>query len=413
MPNDARARGARPKGTQPETSEATQPETGPPESPRFETSHLETLAVHAGIEPDTATGAVTPPIHLATTFERAADGSFPSGYVYTRGGNPTRTALERALATLQGGVDAAAFASGSAAAAAVFRALRPGDHAIVPRDLYHGIRRLLHDVLGPWGLEFTTVDPTDAANVADAIRDDTRLIWVETPSNPTLGITDVAAVAKIARSAGATLAVDATWTPPGVQDPFALGADLVVHSTTKYLGGHSDVLGGAVITRTQSPTFERVRALQTTEGAVPDPFACWLVMRGLRTLPYRMRGHTENAAKVATFLSGHPSVASTLYPGLPEHPGHAVAMRQMTGFGGMLSFRVRGGRDAAMAVAARVRLFTRATSLGGVESLIEHRASIEGEGSTTPDDLLRVSVGLEHPDDLIADLRQALEGRAA
>ncbi|MFO7544552.1 MAG: PLP-dependent transferase [Trueperaceae bacterium] len=377
------------------------------------TMRLETLAVHAGVTPDPTTGAVTPPIHLATTFERAADGSFPGGYVYTRGGNPTRTALEQALAALQGGSDAAAFASGSAAASAVFRALRPGDHAIVPRDLYHGIRHLLHDVLGPWGLAFTTVDPTDPANVAAAAREDTRLIWVETPSNPTLGITDIAAVADIARSAGSTLVVDATWTPPGVQDPFALGADLVVHSTTKYLGGHSDVLGGAVITRSGHPMFERVRALQTTEGAVPDPFACWLVMRGLRTLPYRMRGHTENAAKVAAFLDGHTAVAQVLYPGLPQHPGHAVAAKQMTSYGGMVSFRVNGGEAAAMSVAARVRLFTRATSLGGVESLIEHRASIEGEGTTTPDDLLRVSVGLEHPDDLIDDLRQALEGRAA
>lgn len=380
---------------------------------RWTSSKLETLAVHAGAEPDPTTGAVTPPIHLATTFVRGADGSYPGGYVYSRGGNPTRTALESALATLQGGADAAAFASGSAAAAAVFRALRPGEHAIVPRDLYHGIRRLLRDVLVPWGLAVTTVDPTDPGNVAAALRPETKLIWVETPSNPTLGITDIEAVAAIARDAGATLAVDATWTPPGVQDPFALGADLVVHSTTKYLGGHSDVLGGAVVTRTTDATFDRVRALQATEGAVPDPFACWLVMRGLRTLPYRMRGHADNAARVAAFLDGHPKVRAVLYPGLPSHPGHAVAARQMRSFGGMLSFRVHGGATAAMAVAARVALFTRATSLGGVESLIEHRASVEGEGTTTPDDLLRVSVGLEHPDDLVEDLRQALEGAGA
>ncbi len=380
---------------------------------RWTSSKLETLAVHAGVEPDPTTGAVTPPIHLATTFVRGADGSYPGGYVYSRGGNPTRTALESALATLQGGADAAAFASGSAAAGAVFRSLRPGEHAIVPRDLYHGIRRLLRDVLVPWGLAVTTVDPTDPGNVAAALRPETKLIWVETPSNPTLGITDIEAVAAIARDAGATLTVDATWTPPGVQDPFALGADLVVHSTTKYLGGHSDVLGGAVVTRTTDATFDRVRALQATEGAVPDPFACWLVMRGLRTLPYRMRGHADNAARVAAFLDGHPKVRAVLYPGLPSHPGHDVAARQMRSFGGMLSFRVHGGAAAAMAVAARVALFTRATSLGGVESLIEHRASVEGEGTTTPDDLLRVSVGLEHPDDLVEDLRQALEGAGA
>jgi len=375
-----------------------------------ERPHLETLAVHAGSEPDPATGAVTPPIHLSTTFRRDADGSYPLGFVYTRSANPNRQALERALAVLQGGVEAAAFGSGSAAAAAVLRSLRPGDHVVLPRELYHGIRKLVDGALVAWGLAVDYVDLTDLDALRRAWRPETRLVWVETPSNPLLSITDVGAVSEIAHARGARVAVDATWTPPGVADPFAFGADLVVHATTKYLSGHSDVLGGAVVSAQDDLAWERIRFLQQHEGAVPSPFDCWLAHRGLRTLPYRMRGHGEGAAKVAAFLEARPEVARVHYPGLASHPGHALAERQMRAFGGMLSFRVRGGEQAAMAVAARVRLFTRATSLGGVESLIEHRASIEGPGTTTPNDLLRVSVGLEHPDDLVADLAQALAG---
>ena len=388
----------------------------------------ETLAVHLGLEPDAATGAIAPPIHLSTTFERAEDGGYPHGHVYSRASNPTRDALERALALLHGASEAAVFASGSAAASAVFRALPHGSHVVVPRDLYHGVRVLLREVLAPAGLRVSEVDQRDLDAVAAALTPQTRLIWIETPSNPLLHVTDVAAVVALARSHGersgarVLVAQDATWTPPGWADPFALGVDLVVHATTKYLAGHSDVLGGAVVAAEApeaagaagaAPAFERVRALQRVEGAVPSPFECWLTLRGLRTLPHRLRAHAANAAAVAAFLDGHPAVRSVHYPGLLQHPGADVAARQMTGFGGMLSVRLAGGEAAAMALAAGVRLWRRGTSLGGVESLIEHRASIEPEGTATPRDLLRLSAGIEHPDDLIDDLAQALARLAA
>jgi cystathionine gamma-synthase len=368
---------------------------------------LETLAIHAGHTPDPATGAVTPPIHLSTTFERDPDGSYPHGFVYTRSGNPNRTMLETTLAALEGGAAAAAFASGSAAAAAVFRALRPGDRALVPDDMYFGIRHLLAGSLAPWGLTLEAVDFSDLEGVRAALGQPACLVWLETPSNPLLRVTDIAAVAELAKKAGATVVCDNTWTPPPLQPAFALGADLVMHATTKYLSGHSDVLGGALVTRAEDALWERIVFLQKHEGAVPSPFDCWLALRGIRTLPYRMRGHCENAGRVAAFLEGHPKVARVHYPGLPSHPGHAVAARQMSAFGGMLSFEVSSEAEA-VAVAGRVRLFTQATSLGGVESLIEHRASVEGPDSKTPRALLRVSVGLEHPDDLVDDLAQAL-----
>jgi cystathionine gamma-synthase len=372
--------------------------------------HLETVAIHAGAAVDASTGAVTPPIHLSTTFERGADGGYPHGFVYTRSSNPNRDALERALAALEGGNEAAAFASGSAAASVAFRSLlRPGDHALVPRDMYHGIRRLLLEGLAGWGVAITRVDMTDARAVAAALTAQTRLVWVETPSNPLLEITDVSAVAELAHGAGALLACDATWTPAQLLPAFDLGVDVVLHSTTKYLAGHSDVLGGALVVRNATEAWERIRFLQRNEGAVPSPFDCWLTLRGIRTLPYRLRGHQENASLVARFLDEHPGVRTVYFPGLEGHPGFHIAARQMSGFGGMLSFRVRGGEAAAARVAARVRLVTRATSLGGVESLIEHRASVEGPGTATPTDLLRLSVGLEHPEDIIADLEQALE----
>ena len=369
---------------------------------------LETLAVHAGAEPDPATGAVIAPIHLTTTFERAPDGSYPHGHVYSRTSNPNRSALEGALAVLEGGEAAACFASGSAAAAAIFRTLRPGDHVLAPDDLYHGVTKLLKQVFIPWGLQVDFVDTSDVETVQAAWRKNTKLLWLETPSNPLLKISDVAALADLAHSRDALLACDATWTPPTVQSNLSLGADLVLHSTTKYLAGHSDVLGGAVIARSATGVFEQVRALQGLEGAVPSPFDCWLVLRSLRTLPYRMRAHCENAGRVATFLAEHPGVERVYYPGLATHPNYEVAARQMGRPGGMLSFEVKGGEAAATAVAAAVRLFKRATSFGGVESLIEHRSSIEGPESRTPKGLLRVSVGLEHPDDLTADLAQAL-----
>ena len=368
---------------------------------------IETVAVHAGHAVDETTGAVAPPIHLSSTFERNADGSY-RGFSYSRSGNPNRQALEAALAAVEGGSDAAAFGSGIAASAAVFQALRPGDHVIAPAESYHGTGKLLRDVCVPWGLQVAFVDMTDLAAVRAAVTSQTKLIWAETPSNPQLKITDLAAVSRIAHQCGAACVVDNTWAPV-VQRPFEHGADLVVHSTTKYIGGHSDVTGGIVVTRAASDLFERIRMLQGTGGAIPSPFDCWLVLRGVQTLPWRMRAHSENALAVARFLAAHPKVERVDYPGLATHPSHELAARQMNGgFSGMLSFHVEGGSDAALAVTANVRIFVRATSLGGVESLIEHRASIIGESPLTPQGLLRCSIGLEHPDDLIADLGQAL-----
>jgi len=277
--------------------------------------------------------------------------------------------------------------------------------------VYHGTARLLREVLASWGLDASFVDMTKPGQVAQAVRANTKLIWAESPSNPLLKITDIGRIAEIAHEAGALCACDNTWATPVLQRPFELGADLTVHATTKYLGGHGDVLGGAVIARAEDGFFQRMRKIQTLGGAVPSPFECWLVLRGVPTLPYRMRGHSENALRVATFLSGHPAVEAVHYPGLKEHPGYEVAARQMALPGGMLAFQVKGGREKAFEVAAKVKVFTRATSLGGVESLIEHRASMEGPETRTPDNLLRLSVGLEHPDDLIEDLAQALMGR--
>ena len=371
---------------------------------------IETIAVHAGHGVDPITGAVTPPIHLSTTFERDADGSFPRGHIYARNSNPTRTALETCLADLEGGSAAAAFASGSAATAAVFQALVPGDHVVAPTDAYHGTLRLLRETFVPWGLDVTFVDMTDPQRVREALRPATKLVWVETPSNPLWKVVDVARVAGIAHDAGAICVCDNTVGTPVLQKPFTLGADLVMHASTKYLSGHGDVMGGAVIGRGDDAVFQRVRAVQAMSGGVPSPFDCWLLLRGIRTLPYRVRAHAENAKAVAEFLSRHARVEAVHYPGLPSHPGHEIAARQMTAFGGMLSFQVRGGREASMTVAAKVRVFTRATSFGGVESLIEHRASIEGAGTRTPDNLLRLSIGLEHHADLIEDLDQALAG---
>ena len=371
---------------------------------------FETLAVHAGHHVDGCTGAVTEPIHLSSTFERAPDGTFPHGYVYTRLANPTRAALEASLAALEGGTAAAAFGSGSAATAAVFQALAPGDHVLVPLDAYYGTAKIARDIYGPWGLETSFVDMARPDLVERALRPNTRVLWLETPSNPLLSICDIAALSAIARARGVRTVVDNTWATPALTRPLALGADVVMHSTTKYLGGHSDVLGGALVAREADAFFERVRTIQTSAGAVPSPFECWLVLRGIRSLTWRMHGHVANARAVADFLVSHPRVEAVHYPGLVAHPGHDVARRQMSAPGGMLSFQVRGGADDAISVAGRVRLFTRATSLGGPESLIEHRFSIEGPDTRTPPNLLRCSIGLEHADDLIADLTQALEG---
>ena len=369
---------------------------------------IETLAVHAAHAVDDSTGAVATPIHLSTTFERDAEGNYPHGYVYGRSANPNRHALEVALAALEGGSEAAAFASGTAASNAVFQALSSGDHVIAPTDVYHGVTKLLREIYGRWGLEVSFVDMAKLDEVKGAILSTTKLIWIETPSNPLLKITDIAGVAEIARRAGAVCACDNTWAPI-VQRPLDLGCDLVMHSTTKYLGGHSDVTGGAIVAKTASDYFARIREVQTTGGGVPSPFDCWLILRGMRSLPWRMRAHCENALKIATWLTDHARVETVHYPALKSHGGHEIAAKQMSEFGGMLSFEARGGREAAKAVAAKTKLFIQATSLGGVESLIEHRATVKGEDPRTPQGLLRLSVGLEHPDDLIEDLAQALD----
>jgi cystathionine gamma-synthase len=368
---------------------------------------IETLAVHAGHAVDSATGAVATPIHLSTTFERDAQGGYPHGYVYGRSANPTRHALEEALAALEGGEDAAAFGSGLAASSAVLQALAPGDHVIAPTDVYHGMTKLLREVYMRWGLEVSFVDMSILEEIKRAVQPRTKLFWVETPSNPLLKITDIARVTELAHGAGAICVCDNTWAPI-VQRPLELGADVVVHATTKYFGGHSDVTGGVVIAKTKSEFFERVREIQTTCGAVPSPFDCWLILRGMRSLPWRIRAHSENALQVASWLADHPRVESVHYPGLGSHAGHEIAARQMSAFSGMLSFEVKGGGEAALGVAAKTEIFIRATSLGGVESLIEHRASIKGEDPRTPQGLLRLSIGLEHPDDLIEDLAGAM-----
>jgi cystathionine gamma-synthase len=385
--------------------------------------HIETLAVHAGAPETRDYGAVSAPIHLTTTFTREPDGSYPHGHVYARTTNPTRGELERCLAALEGGADAATFASGQAATSAVFQALGPDAHVIAAADTYYGTGVVLREIFAAWGLSVAFVDMTDLdaldAALANAPARARRLVWVETPSNPLLHVTDIAAVVERAQAAGALVACDNTWATPVLTRPLALGADLVMHSTTKYLGGHSDVTGGAVIARTRDgeggALFAAVRAVQQRAGAVPSPFDCWLLLRGVRTLALRVRAQSANALAVARFLEDHPGVAAVHYPGLASHAGHEIAARQMCAdgaprYGGMLSVQIKGGREAAMGVVARCELFTRATSLGGVESLIEHRASNEHPETTTPQDLLRVSVGIEHADDLIGDLRQALGG---
>ena len=369
---------------------------------------IETLAVHAGHIPDPVTAAVTPPIHLSTTFEREADGGYRAGLVYSRYANPNRSALEECLAKLEGGVGAACFASGSAATAAVLQSLEAGAHVIAPDDAYFGTTKLMRDIFGPWKLEVTVVDMTDLTCVERALRPTTRLIWIETPSNPLLRIVDIARLAEIAHSRSAVCVVDNTWASPVLQRPLTLGADVVMHSMTKYLGGHSDVLSGALVWQSDGPLAQRLRGIQISIGAVPSPFECWLTMRGVRTLPWRMRAHSANAFTLAQYLTSHDRVETVHYPGLAEHPGHEIAARQMSGFGGMLSLQVCGGREEAMKVAGRLRIVTRATSLGGTESLIEHRASVEGPGTRAPENLLRLSVGLEHVDDLIEDFDQAL-----
>jgi cystathionine gamma-synthase len=370
---------------------------------------IETIAVHAGHEPDAATGAVTPAIHLSTTFEREPDLSFRGGTIYSRNANPNRQSLEACLAQLEGGGAAACYSSGSAATTAVFQSLEADAHVLLPRDAYYGSIKIVRDLFGPWKLRYDAIDMTDVKNVERAITKNTKVVWLETPSNPLVRVVDIAAVVKVAKQAGAYVVVDNTWATPVLQRPLELGADLVMHSTTKYLGGHSDVLGGALVGKDEThPLFAKVRAVQATGGAVPSPFECWLTHRGIRTLPWRVRAQTENAKRIADFLASHKKVEAVHYPGLKSHHAYDVAKRQMSAPGAMLSLQVRGNRDAAIGMTNKLKLITRATSLGGTETLIEHRQSVEGPDTLAPENLLRMSVGLEHADDLIEDLDQAL-----
>jgi cystathionine gamma-synthase len=374
---------------------------------------FETVALHAGQDPDPSTGAVVPPIHQASTFKQDGVGGLRGGYEYGRSANPTRTALEECLAAIEGGVRGLAFASGLAAEDALLRTVcAPGDHVLIPDDAYGGTYRLISQVLGRWGVEHTPVSLSDVDAVRAAVRPTTKVIWVETPTNPMLGIADIEQLAGVARESGALLVVDNTFASPYLQQPLSLGADVVIHSTTKYLGGHSDVVGGALIAAGDE-LGDRLAYHQNAMGAVAGPFDSWLVLRGIKTLAVRMDRHNENAAGVAAMLVDHPKVTSVRYPGLPDHPGHEVAVKQMRGFGGMVSFRLAGGESAAVDVVNRTTVFTLAESLGGVESLIEHpgrmtHASAVGSPLEVPGDLVRLSVGLEHLSDLVADLQQAL-----
>lgn len=371
--------------------------------------HIETLLAHTGCLDDPETGAVVAPIHLSTTFHRDTDGSYPRGFIYGRDNNPTRTLFEQTLATIEGGVDCSSFSSGMAATHAIIQALSPGSHIIIPDDVYHGLTHLADSMFANWGISFDRVNMNNLDNVASHITPNTRLIWMETPSNPMLQIADIRSITKLAKEKGAYVVVDSTWTTPLLQRPLDLGADLVIHSVTKYLAGHSDVLGGAVVAKSHTPLSEAIREIQKSCGAVMDPFSAWLTMRGMRSLSSRLKMQCQNAHAVAQFLTGHPQVEKVHYPGLKDHPGHSIAKLQMADFGAMLSFQVKGDTSSAFSVAAKTNIFQRATSLGGTESLIEHRASIEPETSQTPDNLLRLSIGLEYVNDLLQDLDSALK----
>jgi cystathionine gamma-synthase len=375
--------------------------------------HFETLAIHAGQPADARTGAVVTPIYQVSTYKQDGVGGLRGGYEYSRSANPTRSALEANLAALEGGRRGLAFASGLAAEDCLLRTLlAPGDHVVIPNDAYGGTFRLFAKVVERWGVRWSVADTSDPAAVRDAMTPQTKVIWVETPSNPLLGISDIGALAGLAGQAGVRLVVDNTFASPYLQQPLALGADVVVHSTTKYMGGHSDVVGGALITGDEG-LGEELAYHQNAMGAIAGPFDAWLVSRGLKTLAVRMDRHCANAERIAGMLAAHPKVAQVYYPGLPEHAGHEVAAKQMKAFGGMVSFRVEGGEQAAVDVCDRARLFTLGESLGGVESLIEHpgrmtHASVAGSALEVPADLVRLSVGIEAVDDLLADLQRAL-----
>lgn len=379
----------------------------------YQVTQFDTRAVHAGQEADPLTGAVVAPIYATSTYKQDGVGGLRNGYEYSRAGNPTRTALEDALMSIENGTDAVSFSSGLAAVDAAIRATcEPGDHVLLPNDAYGGTFRLFAKVAARWGLEFSAVDMTDLEQVRGAVRKETRLIWCETPTNPLLSVADIAALGEIARESGARLSVDNTFATPYLQNPLDLGADIVMHSTTKYLGGHSDVIGGALILK-DPELAESIRFLQFAVGAVPGPFDAFLVSRGIRTLGVRMDRHCDNAETIAEMLTEHPKVSQVYFPGLPDHPGHELAMTQMRRGGGMISFRVAGGEETAAKVCGFTEIFTLAESLGGVESLIEHpgqmtHASVRGTELEVPGDLVRISVGIEAVDDLVRDLDQAL-----
>lgn len=365
---------------------------------------FETLTIHKGNQITDKNRPVVQPIILSTTFEHGNEG----GSLYTRASNPNRNSLEEILAAMEKGADAAAFSSGNAAGTAVYQALEPGSHIIAPDDMYHGLHNSMVQLFSGV-LEVTFVDMSDLEAVKNAIRPNTKLFWVETPSNPLLKITDIRAIGKLAKVQGAIMACDNTFATPVFQNPLDLGADIVMHSSTKYFGGHSDILGGALITKEKNAFWDKIRIVQRVGGAVPSPADCYWLTRSIRTLAYRMKGHAEHAMILAEFLLNHPGVEKVYYPGLKSHSGHDIAASQMSGFGGMVSFTVKGGAEDADRVVSKLKYFINATSLGGVESLIERRAAVEGPNTLTPPNLLRVSVGLEHTDDLLEDMNQALE----
>jgi cystathionine gamma-synthase len=368
---------------------------------------VETIAIHAGNHTDESSSAVIQPIVLSTTFQRDADNNYPKGFSYSRAANPNRLQLENLLAKLENGAEAAAFSSGNAAGMAVFQSLKPSTHILAPLDMYHGLRHQLRGLFAGI-LEVDFIDLNNAEILQSSIKPNTGLIWIETPSNPLLKLTDIRQVVSVARKHNIKVVCDNTFATPIGQQPLALGADLVMHSTTKYLGGHSDLTGGVLVTANKDEWWSSILQIQQVGGAIPSPTDCYWLVRSIKTLPYRMKGHVYNAQLLAEWLYKHPKVEQAIYPGLPSHQQHALAQQQMLNFGGMLSFLIAGGKDEAIATVSKLKLFANATSLGGVESLIEHRASTEGPDTKTPQNLLRVSVGLEHINDLIADLAQAL-----
>lgn len=369
---------------------------------------IETIAIHAGNSFDEHTKAAIQPITLSSTFERGEDGDYPGGYIYSRIDNPNRKSLENVIAQLEGAEAAAAFSSGNAAGSAVFQALGSGAHVIAPDDMYHGLRNQLIQVFNAI-LEVDFIDLSNIELIKKTIKSNTKLIWIESPSNPLLKVCDIQAISKIAKEHQIHLVCDNTFSTPLLQRPLTLGCNLVMHSTTKYLGGHSDVIGGALASLHDDELWKKIKNIQVLSGAVPSPFDCYMTVRGIKTLPYRMRGHCENALKIVDFLKNYDKVEKVYYPGLTSHEGHEIAKKQMSSYGGMLSFLIKGAAEEARKFVNNVKIFTQATSLGGVESLIEHRASVEGPETKTPQNLIRVSVGLENPIDLIEDLKQAFD----